>query len=150
MIKIKNSQDGFGYVEVLLTILAVIIIIGVGLYVINRNSDNTNTTNSVSKTTPVTKTSSNTDLIVAAVKSYTGASTTGSSQQNASVDTSNITIVGDNAKGTVSFPPDGGGAIFITHKDSSGAWSVIFEGQQSPSPSLGAKYGLPAEWYSAN
>jgi hypothetical protein len=153
MIKLRSSQDGFGLIEGLLAVIAITLMVGVGVYIKNSDSNKNVTTKTASQPTvkkpATTKVASDTDLIVAAVKSYTGASATGASQQSATVDPSNITIVGDNAKGSVAFPPDGGGAAFIAHKDN-GTWKVIFEGQQAPDPSLGAQYGLPIAWYSAN
>lgn len=150
MANLKHSQAGFGLIETLLIIIALTLIVGVGFYI--KDSGTKTTATKPTTATPAIKTQppvkvSDTDQIIAAVKSYTGASVNGTPSPNAQVDASTITIVGDNAKGSVSFPPDGGGAAFIAHKDSSGTWKVIFEGQQAPDPSLAAQYGLPTAWY---
>lgn len=152
MIKLKNYQNGFGLVEALLIFIAITLAVGVGFYIKNSTTGkkapvaSKTVSSSSPKSSTASKSVSDSDLIIAAVKSYTGASTTGQAQQDAVVDPSTITIVGNNAKGHVAFPPDGGGAAFIAHKDN-GVWKVIFEGQQAPDPSLGAQYNLPQDWY---
>ncbi len=139
----KLNKKGFTIIEGLLVIIAVTLIIGVGYYVMNANkTDNTSSnaakktpTNTVPQTTVPEKTDK--ELITAAVMS-----------DMPGVTEANITIqeiVGDNAKGSV-FMPNEGGAVFITHKEA-GAWSIVFTGQQSPDPELAAKYNLPSDWY---
>ncbi|MBC7581591.1 hypothetical protein H7097_01850 [Aeromicrobium sp.] len=156
----KHNQEGFGAVEGLLAIIAITLVVGLGFYVFNVNNDKdtkASTVSSKQSATPVsladtakqaTKTTedSDKDLIIAAVRKdgvNHGISQEESNKLIVTVDTT----VGDNAIGKTS---DGEtGAEFIVHKDN-GVWAVIYTGQQKPGKEIGAKYGLPADWYSVD
>ncbi|HEX4774640.1 MAG TPA: hypothetical protein VH234_03930 [Candidatus Saccharimonadales bacterium] len=142
---IKLNSKGFAPIEMLLIVIIVVMLGGVGYYVFHaqsKSTDNLNQASSESQSAVVDKNKKTQEaentLITAAVKAYGPA------------DTVNVkNIIGNNAEGSVG-STSGGGTTFIAHKDSSGKWSVVFEGQQMPGKAVGTKYGLPKSWYSTS
>ncbi len=154
---IKTNQKGFSAVEALLIALLVVIVGFVGWYVGHANQTTNQTLDAANRATdtsePVNKKASSTTppaaplsketeepLIVAAVKA-----------KNPDFPNISVTVseIKDNfARGTAGSAEDGGFA-YIAKKENN-AWSVVFEGQQTPTKADGKKYGLPAGWYSTD
>lgn len=144
----KQGQNGFTAVEIVLS-LALVGVIGAAGYFAYQNSSShqqatvspTATASTAPSVSPATV-ASESNLLLASVRTYEGASTTAACPTISSVD-----IVGTNAKGQSGCAASGAsGSAFYATK-AGGKWTVYIETQDQLCSDLGKKYSLPSDWY---
>jgi hypothetical protein len=155
----KYTSNERGTLPLLIVILALVLVVAAGVAVYNVSKSHKNDTRrathspsppsspTASSAATATPTSNDTEMILSALQAQCVAGQGDHLGAGVTPD-----IRGDLAKVSVTCVGATGGTsgYVAILKKINGTWTIVYSGQQPPGSTVGAKYGLPADWYDSS